>query len=77
MFDVSTTAAVGCAMHEDRLARARRNVLLIEAAHASTGERTRRYCVSRELIAKGLVALAERIAPTVTMPRTGTGAPAR
>lgn len=64
-------------IQEDRLAQARRNVLLIEAEHASTGKRLHRSRVSRELMAKGLVALAEWIAPTVTMPRTDTGPLAR
>jgi hypothetical protein len=77
MFDSSMTGAVGFAMHEERLAQASRNVRLSEAEQARTGERPRRACVSRDLIAQGLVAMAARIAPTVTKPRTGTGALAR
>lgn len=77
MFDTSMTGAVGFAMHAHRLAQARRNVQLTEAERACTGCRPRRACVSRDLIAQGLVALAARIAPSVTMPRTGTGALAR
>jgi hypothetical protein len=78
MFDNSMTGAVGFAMHEERLARAKRNLLLIEATHARTGHRTHRACVNRERMAQGLVALAARIAPkTVTKPRTGIGAPAQ
>jgi hypothetical protein len=72
MFDNSMTGAVGCAMHEERLARATRNLLLSEAEQGIKGERTQRAYVSRERLAQGLVALAARLAPSVTMPRTGT-----
>jgi hypothetical protein len=76
MLDTMTETAM-FAMHEDRLARARRRLLLIEADRARTGKRAGRPCASRERIAQRLVALAERIAPTVTMTQTGTGVPAR
>jgi hypothetical protein len=77
MFDDSITGAVAFAMHEDRLRRARRNMLLSEAADARSGHRRRHDWVSRERLARGLVALAKRLAPSVTMARTGTGAVAR
>jgi hypothetical protein len=76
MFDNSMTGAVGFAMHEERLARARRNLLLSEAEQVIQGKRTGRF-VSREVLAQVLVALAERLAPTVTLSRTGTGMLAR
>jgi hypothetical protein len=65
MFD-NMTGAVGFAMHEDRLARATKNLRLIEAEQAREGQRARvRGSVSMAL-AKGLVALATRLAPSVT-----------
>jgi hypothetical protein len=63
---------VTSAIRMERLAQARRNLLLNEAEQASTGERTRRHFVSREVLARRLVALAARLAPGVPMPRTGT-----
>jgi hypothetical protein len=67
------TESMMLAMHEERLARASRKALLIEAKRASTGKRPGRASASRERIAQGLVALAKRIAPAVTAPRTETG----
>jgi hypothetical protein len=72
MFDNSMTGAVGFALHEERLARARRNLLLSEAEQASTGKRTRCAWVRREVLARGLVTLAGRRAPSVTLARTGS-----
>jgi hypothetical protein len=76
MFD-TMIGEVAAAGREERLARAQRNTLLSAAEQASTGERTHRRIVYRERVARGLVTLAARLAPTVTMPRTGTGAVGR
>jgi hypothetical protein len=74
MFD-DTTGMVAFAMHEDRLRWAMANRRVREAAR---GRRVRRDGERggsvRVRVAQGLVALAERIAPTVMMPRTGTQA---
>jgi hypothetical protein len=66
MFDDSMTGAVAFAMHVDRLAQARRNMPLNEAEDARSGQRRRHASVSRERVALGLVALAARLAPSLT-----------
>ncbi len=65
--------AVGFAMHEERLARAAHNMLLIEAKQAATGQRAsdRSY---RASLARALVALAARVAPTARQANPGTPA---
>ena len=68
------TGAVGFAMHEDRLATAAKNLRLIEAEQARAGRGAHSRDSVSVVIAKALVALATRIAPSVTM---GTVAPAQ
>jgi hypothetical protein len=68
---------VAAAGREERLARAQRNTLLSAPEDTRTGQGRRHARVSRERMARGMVALAARLAPTETMPRTGTGALAR
>ncbi len=72
MFDNSMTGAVGFAMHEDRLAKAADNLRLAEA----TQVRGMVGATCRARIAQALMALAARIAPSITRPETGTLAPA-
>jgi hypothetical protein len=66
---------VGYAMHEDRL---RQTVTNARSAEASKRYEQRRAHISRrlfrEVVARSLVALATRIAPTVTVPDPGTPA---
>ena len=66
---------VGYAMHEDRLRQA---VTHARCAEAGKGDRQRQTRVPRrsyrEVVAQVLVALAMRIAPTVTQPNTSTPA---
>jgi hypothetical protein len=76
MFD-NMTWEVAAAGREERLARAQRNTLLSAAAAARSGHGRRQVWVSRERMALGLVALAARLAPTVTTARIGTGVLAR
>jgi hypothetical protein len=59
-------------MHEDRLVQATRNLRLTETeqTYGKTG------AAYRARMAKALMALATRIAPTVTRAETGTLAPA-
>jgi hypothetical protein len=62
--------AVGFAMHEERLARAAHNVRLIEAKRAATGQRAIDGSY-RASLARALVALAVRLAPTVSQSNPG------
>jgi hypothetical protein len=66
---------VGYAMHDDLLMRAKKDAHVAEAEREwqrqRCGERGRPY---REAVAKMLVALAARIAPTVGLPNLGTPA---
>lgn len=71
MFD-NMTGAVGFAMHEDRLARATTNRRVSEAVQATAAMRGRRWVSVRAGSAKGLLAVAARIAPAVTMPHSRT-----
>jgi hypothetical protein len=66
MFDNRMTGAVGFAMHEERLARAAKNLHLIEAERARAGRGTHVRGSVSVVVAKGLVALATWIAPSVT-----------
>ena len=72
MFDNSMTGAVGFAMHEDRLAKANRNLRLTEAEQV----RGMVGATCRARIAQALMALATRSAPTITRSETGTLIPA-
>ncbi len=72
MFDNSMTGAVGFAMHADRLATATRNLRLAEAEQARSGKRTRGNRVSREAIARRLIALATWVAPSVSIGTVAT-----
>ncbi len=65
--------AVGFAMHEERLARAAHNVRLIEAKQAATGQRAIDGSY-RALLARALVALAVRVAPTGRQSNPGIAA---
>ncbi len=65
--------AVGFAMHEERLARAAHNLLLIEAKQAATGRRASAGS-SRASLARALVALAARVSPTASQSPPGTPA---
>ncbi len=65
--------AVGFAMHEERLARAAKNVRLIEAGQAATEQRAIAR-TSRASLVRALVALAARVAPTATQTNPGTPA---
>jgi hypothetical protein len=76
MFD-NMTGVVGFAMHEDRLATAARNLRLQEAERARPPSRDKIGAACRATLARGLTALATRIAPTVARPETGTLARAR
>jgi hypothetical protein len=66
MIDNSMTGAVGFAMHADRLAKATRNLRLMEAEAATQRQQVpsvgERY---RVVMAKLLIAMATRLAPTV------------
>ena len=71
----SLTGAVGFAMHEDRLARAERNLRLIEAEGAKVGRSSALPgSTYREAVANILMTLATHLAPTVVTARTRTGA---
>jgi hypothetical protein len=65
MFD-NMTGAVGFAMHEDRLARAAKNLRLIEVEQARGEQRAHFRGSVSVVVAKALVALATRLAPSVT-----------
>ena len=75
MFDNSMIGAVGFAMHEDRLATATQNLRLTEAEAATRRQRVplvgERYRVA---MAKRLIALATRIAPSIAVPNASTPA---
>jgi hypothetical protein len=71
MFD-NMTGAVGFAMHEDRLARAAKNLRLIEAEQASGGQRAHVRGSASVVIAKALIAVATRLAPSVTTSTVAT-----
>jgi hypothetical protein len=58
--------AVGFAMHEDRLQRAAKNLRLIEAEQARRERRAHVRGSVSVITATALVALATRIAPSVT-----------
>jgi hypothetical protein len=62
MFD-SMTGTVGFAMHEDRLAKATRNLRLAEAEQVAKDRRPTDRRSYRAAIARRLVVLATRIAP--------------
>jgi hypothetical protein len=76
MFD-NMTGAVGFAMHEDRLAQAERNQRLLEAEATAKGQRRHAGAAYRVVLAQCLIALAARIAPTVTLPTMRTRAVAQ
>lgn len=69
------SAVVGLAMHDDLLMRAKKGARVAEAEREwqrrRCGERGRSY---RDAVAKLLVALAARIAPTVALPHPDTPA---
>ncbi len=71
MFD-NMTGAVGFAMHEDRLAKAAQNRRLAQATQMKQPHDRSRSHVSRDGIAKGLLAVAERLGPRAAAPGTGT-----
>ncbi len=64
---------VGFALHEERLARATRNLRLIEAAQSATGQRAIEGSY-RASLARALTALAARVTPTVMQSNTRTPA---
>jgi hypothetical protein len=66
--------AVGFAMHEDRLARAAKNMRLAEAEQGRARRQTRVRRSVRVALAKTLLALAARLAPPVSAPETGSAA---
>lgn len=66
MFE-NMTVAVAFAMHEDRQAMAKRNLRLTEAERATKGRRASERRFGREAIAKGLMTLAGRLAPSIAM----------
>lgn len=68
MFD-NMTGFVGLAMQGDRLAQAKRNARLAEAARTgSPRDERNRFC--RAAIAAGLIALATRLAPNTARAAT-------
>jgi hypothetical protein len=71
MFD-NMTGAVGFAMHEDRLARATKNLRIIEAEQTRVEQRAPVRGSANVVLAKALVSLATRIAPNVTTGRVAT-----
>jgi hypothetical protein len=73
MFD-NLTGTVGTLMHEDRLAKATQNLRIMEAEAASKRQRRSAGAAYRAAIAKSLVTLAARIAPTVAVPNPSTPA---
>ncbi len=67
MFD-NMAGAVGFAMHADRLARAAHNGRLAEAEQGSARVRQTIDELVRVSLARALVTLATRVAPTITVP---------
>lgn len=72
MFE-NLSAFVGYAMHDDLLLRAKTDARAAEAARMLKRQATPRR-LYREAVARALVALAARIAPTVAAPDPGTPA---
>ncbi len=66
MFE-NMTGAVGFAMHEDRLAKAAKNLRLADAERRQQGSREAVQKRYRAGIAAVLVGLAARIAPAITI----------
>jgi hypothetical protein len=71
VFD-NMTGAVGFAMHEERLAKATRNLRLAEAEQMAKRQREDGRRTYRATIARALVVLAARIAPSVTSGKVAT-----
>jgi hypothetical protein len=69
MFD-NMTGAVGFAMHDDRLARATKNLRLFEAEQATKTPRTNTRRPSRERVARALMALAVRLDASLAVSAT-------
>lgn len=63
---------VGFAMHEDRLAQGARNLRVSEAERATNGQRARDRRSIRDAIARTLMTVAERLAPTVATEKVAT-----